>query len=201
MLDRRTFLYASAATAGAAMLAACSSGEGGGTDTGSGGNQGGGGNPDAKGSATKPLSKPAKFQEAPMLKSMVDAGDIPALAERLPDNPYVIPHKWVKPGKFGGKLLMISKPGTGGPVDASVKEYMYGHTLMRYLNDGLDIGPGLVESLGVQRRRLRMDAALPHRPQVVRRQAVDDRRHHVLVGGHGAQRGPHRRATGRGAFR
>jgi peptide/nickel transport system substrate-binding protein len=146
MLDRRTFLYASAATAGAAMLAACSSGGGGGGNTSGGGDGGGGNDPDAKGSATSPLTKPTSFQEAPMLKQMVEAGEIPALEERLPENPYVIPHKWVKPGKFGGKLLMISKPGTGGPVDASVKEYMYGHTLLRYLNDGLDIGPGLVES-------------------------------------------------------
>jgi peptide/nickel transport system substrate-binding protein len=145
MLDRRTFLYASAATAGAAMLAACSSGGGGGGDT-TGGDKGGGTDPAAKGSATSPLSKPSSFQEAPMLKQMVEAGDIPALEERLPENPYVIPHKWVKPGKFGGRLQMLSKPGDSGPVDAAVKEYMYGHSLLRYLNDGLDIGPGLVES-------------------------------------------------------
>jgi peptide/nickel transport system substrate-binding protein len=77
-----------------------------------------------------------------MLKQMVDAGDIPPLEERLPGKPYVVPHKWLTSGKYGGNLLMIT-PATDEP---SNKEFMYGHSLLRYLNDGLEIGPGLVES-------------------------------------------------------
>jgi peptide/nickel transport system substrate-binding protein len=142
MLNRRTFLYTSAATAGAVMLGSCSSG----TPSSPEETEAPAGGSSAKGSATKPLSKPGKFNEAPMLAEMVKAGDLPPIEERLPENPYVIPHKWVQPGKFGGQALMISKPGTGGPIDGSVKEFMYGYSLLRYLNDGLDIGPGLVES-------------------------------------------------------
>ena len=144
MLKRRTFLYASAAAAGAVTLGACS--DGGQTPAGtSGGEKAGGSGAAAKGSATKPLSKPANLKEAPMLKALVDSGDLPPLAERLPENPYVIPHKWVKPGKYGGNLLMVTEKSTGSGSESN-REYMYGHTLLRWLNDGLDIGPGLVES-------------------------------------------------------
>ncbi len=144
MLKRRTFLYASAATAGAAMLGACSGGGATPTGTGSGSKPGASGST-AKGSAAKPLSKPANLKEAPMLKALVDSGDLPALADRLPENPYVIPHKWVKPGKYGGNLLMITEKSMGSGSESN-REYMYGHTLLRWLNDGLNIGPGLVES-------------------------------------------------------
>ena len=144
MLKRRTFLYASAAAAGAVTLGACS--DGGQTPAGtSGGEKAGGSGAAAKGSATKPLSKPANLKEAPMLKALVDSGDLPPLAERLPENPYVIPHKWVKPGKYGGNLLMVTEKSTGSGSESN-REYMYGHTLLRWLNDGLNIGPGLVES-------------------------------------------------------
>jgi peptide/nickel transport system substrate-binding protein len=147
-LDRRTFLYTSAAAAGAVMLGACSSNAN--NQTGSSGQGGDNGkatsDPSQKGSETKPLPKPASFQEAPMLKELVEKGELPPVEERLPENPYVIPHRWVKPGKYGGQLLMISDKASGGAIAASNKEYMYGHSLLRWLNDGLDIGPGLVES-------------------------------------------------------
>ncbi|WP_020575955.1 ABC transporter substrate-binding protein [Actinopolymorpha alba] len=145
-LKRRTFLYTSAATAGAVMLGACSSNEQSPTSPGSTKKPGGGPSDAPKGSETKPLTKPAKFNESPMLAEQVKAGSLPAIEQRLPENPYVIPHKWVKPGKFGGNLMMISDVATGGAIAASNKEYSYGHSLLRWLNDGLNIGPGLVES-------------------------------------------------------
>ncbi|SDS52029.1 peptide/nickel transport system substrate-binding protein [Microlunatus soli] len=134
-LTRRGFLYGAAAVSGAAVLAACSNGDGGSS---SGGSSGGGSQ--AKGSATKALPKPKKFQQSPSLK------DLPPVEERLPDNPYVIPHKWVKPGKYGGKLNMNTVTTTGAAKSASDREFFYGHSMLRYLNDGQDIGPGLAES-------------------------------------------------------
>lgn len=145
-VDRRTFLYGSAAAAGAVILNACSDRDqtsgAVGTRKGSQSSRVG----RAKGSETKPLGKPGKFNESPKLTLQVEAGALPPIEERLPANPYVIPHKWVKPGKFGGELRMISDVSTGGAIHASNKEYCYGHSLLRWLNDGLDIGPGLVES-------------------------------------------------------
>jgi peptide/nickel transport system substrate-binding protein len=140
-LSRRKFLYGSAMVAGAATLAACSSG-GGGSQNNSGSNSSSGTGNGAVGSATKPLPKPSKFQEAPSLKGK----GLPPVEERLPENPYVIPHKWVKPGKYGGTLNMNTFSTTGAAKADSDREFFYGHSPLRWLNDGKDVGPGLVES-------------------------------------------------------
>ena len=95
----------------------------------------------AQGSATKPLPKPSKFQQAPNIDS-----SLPPVEERLPENPYVIPHKWVKPGKYGGKLNMNVFSSSGATTAESDREFFYGHSPLRWLNDGKDVGPGLVET-------------------------------------------------------
>ena len=139
--SRRAFLFGSAAVAAAAVLGGCSGGGGGGGGTGGGS----GGGPKTKvqvGSATKPLPVPSAFREAPTLKKLVDAGELPPVADRLPKNPYVLPHNWATPGKYGGRLRMMT-PKTD---DGQTREYMYGHSPLRWLNDGLDVGPGLCES-------------------------------------------------------
>ena len=138
-LDRRTFLYGSALTAGSVMLGACSSG-GGSEDTPAAG--GAAKAQSGKGSETRPLKSPTSFDEAPMLAERVKAGDLPKVAERLPAEPYVVPHRWLQPAKYGGNLLLMS-PATN---DLQIREYMYGHSLLRFINDGLDIAPGLVSS-------------------------------------------------------
>ena len=86
---------------------------------------------------TKPLAPPAKLQESPLLTKLVEAGDLPALADRLPDHPYVIPHRWMTAGRYGGSLHLV----TAASDDGSIKEYMYGHSLLRWLNDGLTSVP------------------------------------------------------------
>ena len=138
-LSRRGFLYGSAVAAGSIMLASCS---GGGSSGGNGPAKSGAKASTAKGSVTKAIAPPSSFQEAPSLAKLVKSGDLPAVGERLPKSPYVVPHRWVLPGKYGGQLHMILDTTNS----AAVKEYMYGHSLLRFLNDGLDIGPGLVES-------------------------------------------------------
>ncbi|MEQ4205093.1 ABC transporter substrate-binding protein [Actinopolymorpha sp. B17G11] len=138
-IDRRGFLYGSAIAAGSIMLASCS-------DSGSGGGSGeapaAGPASKAKGSETKPLAPPSSFKEAPTLAARVKAGDLPSIDERLPEAPYVIPHRWVASGNYGGRLRMIMAES----YSSAIKEYMYGRSFLRFLNDGLDIGPGLVES-------------------------------------------------------
>jgi peptide/nickel transport system substrate-binding protein len=135
--SRRRFLHLSAVAAGGAVLGACSPGDESARQA--PGQQSKGG----KGSAVDQPAVPAgKFKEAPMLKQMVDAGDLPPVEERLPGKPYVVPHKWLEPGKYGGQIR-TSMPNTD---TYAPKEYMYGHSLLRWLNDGQDIGPGLVES-------------------------------------------------------
>ncbi|MET9021801.1 ABC transporter substrate-binding protein [Actinopolymorpha sp. NPDC004070] len=77
-----------------------------------------------------------------MLAAQVKQGTLPPVEKRLPESPYVVPHNWLEPGNYGGTLRMML-PATDNP---QMKQYMYGHSPLRWLNDGLDIGPGLVES-------------------------------------------------------
>jgi peptide/nickel transport system substrate-binding protein len=139
-LSRRTLLYGSAAAAMALPLAGCR-----GDSNGNSSQERSNNRPDTserKGSATDPLPRPTSFKEAPMLAEQVTQGGLPPVEERLPDNPYVVPHNWLDVGKYGGNMRMML-PATD---DGQMKEYMYGHSPLRWLNDGLDIGPGLVES-------------------------------------------------------
>jgi peptide/nickel transport system substrate-binding protein len=143
-ISRRTFLYGSALAAGSAFLAACSSSSG--KDKAKGGGAGGSGNGTAKGSAKKPLEAPKNFTEAPALASLSKSGKLPKVTDRLPEHPYVVPHNWVERGKYGGTLNMICFSSQGTTKADANRNMFYGHSLLRWLNDGLDIGPGLVES-------------------------------------------------------
>lgn len=134
---RRGVLRASAIMAGAVALAGCSESE----------------TPDAagptgksalkgKGSVTKPLEPPSKLNEAPMLADLVKAGELDPVEKRLPEMPYVIPHKWAETGNYGGTMRLM----LGADPQYPLAEYTYGHSIVRFLNDGLDVGPGLAES-------------------------------------------------------
>jgi peptide/nickel transport system substrate-binding protein len=135
-MSRRTFLYGSALVAGSAMLSACTSGtSNAGKDVGS----------TARGSARTPLTAPKSLRESPTLAGQVKAGTLPAVAKRLPGHPYVVPHHWVERGRYGGVLNMIAFSSEGAAATDSNREFYYGNSLLRWLNDGLDVGPGLVE--------------------------------------------------------
>jgi ABC-type transport system substrate-binding protein len=141
-LSRRNFLRLSAVAAGGAALAACGTEQQGGAEGRKDAVGGVAGGRDARGSVTDPLPTPPGLKEAPMLERMVDAGELPPLEERLPENPYVVPHKWLTPGKYGGNLRLT----IDSTESAVMKEYMYGHSPLRWLNDAQDVGPGLAES-------------------------------------------------------
>ncbi|SDT33497.1 peptide/nickel transport system substrate-binding protein [Microlunatus soli] len=127
-------LYGSAIIAGAAALAGCSHGA-------SAPDSGASSSSDARGSETKALRKPGRYRQAPNLPA-----DLPPVEERLPDNPYVVPHRWIRQGKYGGRLNMNVLSTSGAAAASSDREFFYGHSLLRFLNDGLDIGPGIAES-------------------------------------------------------
>ncbi|MGI8869734.1 MAG: ABC transporter substrate-binding protein [Mycobacteriales bacterium] len=164
---RRTFLYGSALVAGAVSLEACSSKSstkgakpaGGGATT-SGGPSAPGGSSHAGAVSKAPTSSkdlgatqgshtqmtvPAKFNEPEALKPEVTAGRLPPVGKRLPATPYVMPHKWVKAGKYGGVLNMYTFSSQGTAKADSNREFFYGHSILRWLNDGLDIVGGLAE--------------------------------------------------------
>lgn len=152
-ISRRKFLYGSALAAGSAMLAACSSkknNSGGSNNNGGGGNNpsspSGGGGSKGKGSAAKPLPTPSSFSESPTLAAQAKAGKLPAVEKRLPTKPLVLPHNWVSEGTYGG-VLNMDQFGTHGVSQANaIREFYYGFSPTRWLNDGLDIGPGTADS-------------------------------------------------------
>jgi peptide/nickel transport system substrate-binding protein len=79
-----------------------------------------------------------------MLAEMVAAGTLPPVDERLPANPYTPPHSWLSVGNYGGTLNKTYNNAWG--ITGFIHEMQYGNSLLRYLKDGLAIGPGLVES-------------------------------------------------------
>ncbi|MGW5360117.1 ABC transporter substrate-binding protein [Actinopolymorpha pittospori] len=85
---------------------------------------------------------PSQLKQAPTLAKQVEAGTLPPVEERVPGRPYVVPHNWLQPGKYGGSLSILV-PATN---DSVVKQNMYGNSILRFLNDMQDVGPGLAES-------------------------------------------------------
>ncbi|MDP9350792.1 MAG: ABC transporter substrate-binding protein [Chloroflexota bacterium] len=166
-LSRRKFLQASALAAGGTMLAACGAGQATPTaGTGRGDTTdpnavptkapaapvatevSAAGDPTAEatiagadvGEAT-PITFAGEYKQAPTLDQVQG---LPPVAERLPKNPYVVPHKWLTIGKYGGHIQTSCSSEWG--TAHFIQESMYGHSPLRWLNDGLAIGPGLAES-------------------------------------------------------
>jgi peptide/nickel transport system substrate-binding protein len=79
-----------------------------------------------------------------MLAEMVAAGNLPPVDERLPKNPYTPPHAWLTVGNYGGVLNKTYNNNWG--ITGFIHEMQYGSSPLRYLKDGLAIGPGFVES-------------------------------------------------------
>ncbi|MCL5947285.1 MAG: ABC transporter substrate-binding protein [Chloroflexi bacterium] len=81
-----------------------------------------------------------------MLAALVKAGKLPPVEQRLPVKPYVVPHPWLKVGNYGGKMHMLCSDTSDWQTTHLMQEGMYGHSILRWLKDGLAIGPGLAES-------------------------------------------------------
>ena len=148
-MDRREFLRWSSLTAAGTLLAACSGG-GGSSSTGgsSSGSETSGGlaasSTDIK--YAKGLTYSGKYREAPALAALVKQGKLPPVEQRLPQHPYVVPHDWVTEGKYGGTMRWVCSDATDGATGVNVQESMYGHSPVRWLKDGQEVGPGLAES-------------------------------------------------------
>ena len=151
-LSRRNFLRLSAAAAASTMIAAC-----GGTPTtpAPGGAPtaaaGGAAAPTAAGvisapvaATTVPIAAGGKYQQSPSLDDMVKSGKLPPVDQRLPKKPYVPPQPWLTTGKYGGVIQTSSNQEWG--LKHFMLESQYGHSPLRWLKDGLEIGPGWVES-------------------------------------------------------
>lgn len=143
VISRRAVLGSFAAAAAVGTLGACSSNNSTGKDNSAAQSSDG----SRKGSVTEPMKTPSSFKESPAVTALVDAGTLPALADRIPANPYVVPHRWLVAGTYGGTMKM----SINDTANSAMYENFYGYSFVRYLNNGLDIGPGLAESWEVNR--------------------------------------------------
>ncbi len=76
----------------------------------------------------------AQFNEAPQLQEMVEAGELPPVEQRLPEEPVVVtPVHEV--GQYGGTWYRY---GTDSAWN-DVRMKMYGHSPLRWVDDGLGI--------------------------------------------------------------
>lgn len=93
-----------------------------------------------------PATYSGSYHESPQLTSMVNSGKLPPVDKRLPSNPYVVPHKWLRQGKYGGQMNWVCSDRTDWNTAHLIQESMYGHSPLRWLDDGLTVGAGLAES-------------------------------------------------------
>jgi peptide/nickel transport system substrate-binding protein len=82
---------------------------------------------------------PSGYMEAPQLKSQVDAGTLPPVAERLPLEPLVIqPAEEI--GVYGGRFV----DSWGGGNIADIRQFGY-EPLVRWSVDGTQVVPGIAK--------------------------------------------------------
>ncbi len=82
----------------------------------------------------------AEYGEAPMLTELVDEGELPPVEDRLPDEPLVIePYHSI--GEYGGTWYSHT---TDDEWNHTLMK-MYGHSPVRWVDDGLDIAPNWVQ--------------------------------------------------------
>jgi peptide/nickel transport system substrate-binding protein len=84
-----------------------------------------------------PTVAAAKYKEAPALADLVKAGKLPPVDQRLPTNPLVLsPIDQI--GKYGGRFRKF----WSGSWSGGFLEEMYGHSPLRWIDDGMGIAAG-----------------------------------------------------------
>jgi len=90
-----------------------------------------------------------KYNEAPMLKVKVAAGEVPPVEERLPENPLVM-EPWKEIGKYGGTLETVDISPTWNSIirhvnDSPLLELPPDSRYHRYNPMGAEIHPGILD--------------------------------------------------------
>ena len=87
-----------------------------------------------------PTTAATKFNESPLLAAQVKAGKLPPVDQRLPKVPLTLA-PINKIGKYGGTMRSFSGGYTG-----YFDESQYGHSPLRWINDGMGIAPGTLDT-------------------------------------------------------
>lgn len=90
-------------------------------------------------------SQPLTYHEAPELAALVAAGKLPPVAERLPENPAVVPPV-ERIGKYGGAWRTLA--GDGNDLQMNFRNGY--EPLLRWDRSGRNVIPGVAESYEVQ---------------------------------------------------
>jgi peptide/nickel transport system substrate-binding protein len=144
-VSRRQFLTLSATGAASVVLAACAGGAPTAAPVATKASGGAESTPTAiatqAATATSvPTAVASQYKEAPVLADMVKSGKLPAVDQRLPVNPLTLsPIHGV--GKYGGRIRTFWKGGWVG----FFQESQYGHSPLRWIDDGLGIAPGMAD--------------------------------------------------------
>ena len=96
-------------------------------------------------------SAQAGYLEAPELKSQVEAGTLPPLAERLPEAPFVnaLDRPWQAAGKYGGQLrLLMAKSRDLRQMT------VYGYARLVGYDADLELKPDILERVEVEDNRV-----------------------------------------------
>ena len=98
--------------------------------------------PAQKATATAvPTLASAKYKQAPALDALVSSGKLPPVEERLPKVPLVLaPVDAI--GKYGGRMRKFWM----GSWSGHFLEEQYGHSPLRWIDDGLGIAPGMCDT-------------------------------------------------------
>ncbi len=98
--------------------------------------------PEQKATATTVPTAAAVSKEPPALEQLVKDGKLPPLKDRLPKVPLTLAVLGGV-GKYGGRLREFW-PGTGW--SGHFQESQYGHSALRWIDDGLGIAPGMCDT-------------------------------------------------------
>jgi peptide/nickel transport system substrate-binding protein len=80
-----------------------------------------------------------------MLAEKVQAGELPPVDERLPEEPMVIKTAWSTVGKYGGTMRKV----TDSPEFGNEQVFMYTHSPLHWIDGGTGTGPGMAKSWDV----------------------------------------------------
>ncbi len=93
---------------------------------------------------------PSAFTEPPSLKTKVEAGELPAVAERLPAKPYVVPASEARQvGKAGGAIRMLISRAKDTRLLV-----VYGYARLLCYNEQLELTPDIAEKVEVEDGRV-----------------------------------------------
>ncbi len=90
-------------------------------------------------------------EEPPLIAELVASGDLPPMAERLPETPFVDPldKPWMRPGRHGGTLRLLM----GGSRDVR-QMVVYGYARLVGYRPDLTLAPDILEKMEVEDNRV-----------------------------------------------